>query len=60
MLSEKIGKKIILTDLNTALLEADIIVILVDHKEFKAAAETGLNKQKIIDTRGIQRPKPKC
>ena len=36
-----------------ALEEANIIVLLVDHKEFKAIASDTLHNKKIIDSRGI-------
>lgn len=34
-------------------LKSDILVLLVEHKEFKTAKITKTDKQKIIDTRGI-------
>ncbi len=42
-----------LVDLNTALETADIILVLVDHKEFKQINKKQLQGKKIIDTRGI-------
>lgn len=34
-------------------LEADFLILLVDHKEFKEISKTSLQKKSIIDTRGI-------
>ena len=42
-----------LTNSERALQEADIIVLLVDHKEFKALSVEKLRNRKIIDSRGI-------
>lgn len=42
-----------LVDITTATSESDIIVLLVDHKEFKDAKELLNNKALVIDTRGI-------
>lgn len=42
-----------LTNSERALQEADIIVLLVDHKEFKALSVENLRSRKIIDSRGI-------
>lgn len=42
-----------LVDITTATTESDIIVLLVDHKEFKGAKELLNNKALVIDTRGI-------
>ncbi|MCG7498511.1 UDP-N-acetyl-D-mannosamine dehydrogenase [Vibrio sp. Of7-15] len=39
--------------LETALEKANIIVVLVDHKEFKSADKTQFAKKVVIDTRGI-------
>ncbi|MET2851325.1 UDP-N-acetyl-D-mannosamine dehydrogenase [Vibrio owensii] len=46
-------KNIELLELNTALEKANIIVILVDHREFKLIRNNTLNKKITIDTRGI-------
>ena len=43
----------ILTDINVALKDADIILLLVDHKEFKSTTYTLTDKQALIDTKGI-------
>jgi UDP-N-acetyl-D-mannosaminuronic acid dehydrogenase len=43
----------ILTDLQTGISEADIIVILVDHKEFKSINNIETTGKYIVDTKGI-------
>lgn len=42
-----------LSDADSALLQADIIVLLVDHEEFKAIPTTKLLNHNVIDTRGV-------
>lgn len=42
-----------LVDYNQAICEADIVVILVDHKPFKMLAASDFKEKIIIDTRGI-------
>ena len=42
-------------DLNTALRRADIIVLLVDHRQFKRVDRELLNLKIVIDTRGLWR-----
>ncbi|WP_193331331.1 UDP-N-acetyl-D-mannosamine dehydrogenase, partial [Pseudoalteromonas ulvae] len=42
-----------LVTLDTALEKANVIVVLVDHKQFKAADKSQFAKKVIIDTRGI-------
>jgi UDP-N-acetyl-D-mannosaminuronic acid dehydrogenase len=42
-----------LVGLDTALQQADIVVMLVDHKEFKAVSLELLDSHKVVDTRGI-------
>jgi UDP-N-acetyl-D-mannosaminuronic acid dehydrogenase len=32
---------------------ANVVVILVDHKEFKTIPKTSLNTKVVVDTRGI-------
>lgn len=51
-LSEDLATKFKLTSTETALAEADIIVLLVDHKEFRSIPVNILKNNKIIDTRG--------
>lgn len=45
----------VLLDVNRAILEADIIVLLVDHKEFKSVDHGMLSGKLVIDTRGVWR-----
>lgn len=42
-----------LDSLESVIEQADIIVLLVDHKPFKALTATGLKEKVLIDTRGI-------
>lgn len=44
-----------LTDLQTALEDADIVVVLVDHSEFKNLDSSVLEGKDVIDTRGMVR-----
>ena len=47
------NKKCELVDLDYALEKADIVLLLVDHKEFLSINKDVLNSKEIIDTRGI-------
>ena len=42
-----------LKDYNDAIAEADVVVLLVDHKEFKEFDKTKLEGKEIIDTKGL-------
>ena len=42
-----------LCNLNDAMIEADIVLLLVDHKQFKRFDAKKINIPKLIDTRGI-------
>lgn len=42
-----------LCDLSSALSEAEVVVLLVDHTEFKSVPESNRDHFKLIDTRGI-------
>ncbi|SDR63072.1 UDP-N-acetyl-D-mannosamine dehydrogenase [Paraburkholderia tuberum] len=42
-----------LCDLQTALAEADVVVVLVDHKQFKQIDPVRLQAKVVIDTRGL-------
>ena len=44
---------IVLTSLDVALEKANVIVVLVDHKQFKTADRTQFSSKVVIDTRGI-------
>jgi len=47
------SKKSQLIELNQALVEADILVLLVDHDEFKNIDYSLIHDKEVIDTRGI-------
>lgn len=47
------GHKVELVTLGQAIERANVIVVLVDHKEFKGADKTSLARKVVIDTRGI-------
>ncbi|MNF46587.1 UDP-N-acetyl-D-glucosamine 6-dehydrogenase [compost metagenome] len=49
----KLADKLALNNVEQALAEADVIVLLVDHKEFKGIAKTILDSHKVVDTRGV-------
>jgi UDP-N-acetyl-D-mannosaminuronic acid dehydrogenase len=42
-----------LTDTFTAIDRADVIVLLVDHRQFRYIDRNSLSKKKVIDTRGL-------
>ena len=48
-----VQKNVELVTLETALEKANVIVVLVDHKQFKAADKSQFAKKVIIDTRGV-------
>lgn len=50
-----VSKGIELVSLETALKSADILVLLVDHNQFKSIPETALRERTVIDTRGLWR-----
>ena len=50
-LSEK--KNVVLTSVDEAIRNADVFVMLVDHKEFKAVDRHLLNGRPIVDTKGL-------
>lgn len=52
-LPEKAKKNLDLKNIEQALTETDIVVLLVDHKEFKEIDAETMNKYEIIDTRGL-------
>ncbi|MCW8899153.1 MAG: UDP-N-acetyl-D-mannosamine dehydrogenase [Gammaproteobacteria bacterium] len=47
------SSKFELTELNTALTDVDIVILLVDHSEFKEMDLSLLSGKQVIDTRGI-------
>ncbi len=44
-----------LTALDEALATADVLVLLVDHKEFKATPGDAVRQQYMVDTKGVWR-----
>ncbi|MFJ4116957.1 UDP-N-acetyl-D-mannosamine dehydrogenase [Pseudomonas psychrophila] len=53
VLPEIMKNKIQLLSIKNALETSDILVLLVDHKEFKELSKNDIKKQIIVDTRGI-------
>jgi len=41
--------------LDDALQQADVLVMLVDHRDFKAIDPTAVSQQWIVDTKGVWR-----
>jgi UDP-N-acetyl-D-mannosaminuronic acid dehydrogenase len=54
-LPASLSGKVELADAATALERADIVVLLVDHDQFRAIPWGALQGKSIIDTRGIVR-----
>ncbi len=52
-LDKKYSQNIELIAIDKALHEADIILLLVDHKEFKAISKAALAGKILVDTRGV-------
>lgn len=52
-LPEKLAERLDLVSINSALERSEVIVLLVDHKEFKEFSPCDLGAYKVIDTRGI-------
>jgi UDP-N-acetyl-D-mannosaminuronic acid dehydrogenase len=52
-LPEKLRGKVELTDLANAINVADIVLLLVDHREFKGLDRNRLQSKVLIDTRGV-------
>lgn len=48
-----LNSKLILVDIQAALEQADILILLVDHKEFKAIAREAIEALQVVDTRGV-------
>ena len=46
-------KGIVFTDALTAIDEADIVVLLVDHRQFNFIDSESLKDKKLVDTRGL-------
>ena len=54
-LPAKLAGHCTLTALDDALTTADVLVLLVDHKEFKATSGDAVRQQYIVDTKGVWR-----
>jgi UDP-N-acetyl-D-mannosaminuronic acid dehydrogenase len=52
-LPSKLAGKLNFADIETALSETDVLVLLVDHKEFKEIPIATIGKFALVDTRGI-------
>lgn len=52
-LPESLNGKVELVSLEKALSQANVVVVLVDHKEFKSTDKSAFAKKVVIDTRGI-------
>ncbi|MNS83741.1 UDP-N-acetyl-D-glucosamine 6-dehydrogenase [compost metagenome] len=52
-LPSKLAGKLNFADIETALSETDVLVLLVDHKEFKEIPIAKIEKLAFVDTRGI-------
>lgn len=54
-LPKKLADSCRLVELDAALAEADVLVMLVDHREFNAIAGEHVTQQYVIDTKGVWR-----
>jgi len=54
-LPSSLATNVILKDLTTALEHADLLVMLVDHTDFKLIPSDRITQQWIIDTKGVWR-----
>jgi len=54
-LPSSLANKVILKDLTAALEQADLLVLLVDHTDFKSIPSDRITQQWIIDTKGVWR-----
>ncbi|VFS14241.1 UDP-N-acetyl-D-mannosamine dehydrogenase [Enterobacter cancerogenus] len=52
---QKLAGHCTLTALDAALATADVLVLLVDHKDFKAIAGDAVRQQYVVDTKGVWR-----
>lgn len=52
-LPSKLAGKLGLSNIETALAEADVVVLLVDHKDFKEIPASILASHRVVDTRGV-------
>jgi UDP-N-acetyl-D-mannosaminuronic acid dehydrogenase len=54
-LPDQLLGKVELLSPSDAIERADVVVLLVDHRQFKDISRTSLGDKKIIDTRGLWR-----
>lgn len=54
-LPQKLGNTVTLLTLDDALRQADVLVMLVDHRQFKAVAPESVQQSFIVDTKGVWR-----
>jgi UDP-N-acetyl-D-mannosaminuronic acid dehydrogenase len=54
-LPAKLAGHCTLTALDNALATADVLVLLVDHNEFKAISGEAVHQQYVVDTKGVWR-----
>ncbi len=54
-LPKKLEEQCRLVDLDAALQQADVLVMLVDHKEFKTIAGEKIQQRWVVDTKGVWR-----
>ncbi|MEJ5076347.1 UDP-N-acetyl-D-mannosamine dehydrogenase [Erwinia sp. MYb535] len=54
-LPAKLQESVTLMTLDDALQQADVLVMLVDHRDFKAIDPTAVRQQWIVDTKGVWR-----
>lgn len=54
-LPKALAGQVVLKDLNAALQQADVLVLLVDHNEFRAIAPEAIKQRWIVDTKGVWR-----
>jgi len=54
-LPKKLADKCQLVAVDAALATADVLVLLVDHKEFKAISGDAIHQQHVVDTKGVWR-----
>jgi UDP-N-acetyl-D-mannosaminuronate dehydrogenase len=54
-LPKKLAGKATLATLEDALAQADVLVMLVDHKQFKAISGDSISQAFVVDTKGVWR-----
>ena len=53
--ADLVEKGVVLSTLEEALAQAQVLVLLVDHKAFRQVTPTALQAKTLIDTRGLWR-----